>query len=98
MNCRIAVGAMLSGMMLAIVALPPWAADPAPAATPLEIVGKIYAASAGDDGKYRSVVVATFIDNDEQNSCAPRSSKRAMPGDPTTCVANVATTHGHCVQ
>jgi len=41
------------GITLSIVASPAMAAGPGPAASPLEIVQKIYAASAGKDGKYQ---------------------------------------------
>lgn len=47
MNRRIVLA-----MVLSIVALPAQAAGPAPATSPLEIVQKIYAISAGPDGKY----------------------------------------------
>src|ERR1700731_83606 len=48
MNRRIVLG-----MALSIAALPAFAENSAPAATPLQIVQKIYAASAGKDGKYQ---------------------------------------------
>jgi hypothetical protein len=55
MNRRNALGMVLSGTLLSIVALPAMAAGPVPAASPLEIVQKIYAASAGRDGKYQGI-------------------------------------------
>ncbi|HWG05232.1 MAG TPA: hypothetical protein VG271_09500 [Beijerinckiaceae bacterium] len=55
MNRRIFLGTTLATTILSILAVPAPGAAPAPPATPLQIVQKIYAVSAGKDGKYHGV-------------------------------------------